>query len=93
MKTKLFFLAALATFAFTSCMNDEYIGDNPPALTSQGTDGAIAFGSGANAITRATSNTGSVAQMLDHHFRVYGVKNVSGYTDVYQNYAVWDATA
>lgn len=92
MKTKLFFLAALATFAFTSCMNDEYIGDNPPALTSQGTDGAIAFGSGANAITRATSNTGTVAEMLDHHFKFYGVKNVSGYTDVFQNYAAWDAT-
>lgn len=93
MKTKYFFLAALATAVFASCTSDEYVGDvSAPALTSQGTSGAIAFGSNAGQFTRATSNTGTVAEMLDHHFKFYGVKNVSGYTDVFQNYAAWDAT-
>ena len=93
MKTKYYFLAALATAVFASCTSDEYVGDvSAPALTSQGTSGAIAFGSNAGNPTRATSNTGTVARMLDHQFKVYGVKNVSGYTDVFKNYLVWDAT-
>lgn len=93
MKTKYYFLAALATAVFASCTSDEYVGDvNSPVLTSQGTTGAIAFGSNAGNLTRATSNTGTVAEMLDHHFKFYGVKDVSGYTDVFQNYAAWDAT-
>ena len=93
MKTKYFIFAASALVALASCSNDEYVGDNSPnALTSQGTDGAIAFSSYAGNVTRATSNTGSVAEMLDHHFKFYGVKNVSGYTDVFKDYAAWDAT-
>lgn len=93
MKTKYYFLAALATAVFASCTSDEYVGDvSSPVLTSQGTSGAIAFGSGANALTRATSNTGTVARMLDHQFKVYGVKKTSAWSDVFQDYLVWDAT-
>ena len=91
-KTKKLFLAALATLALASCVSDEFIGENSPELSSQENAGAIVFGGNASHITRATSNTGSVANMLDHHFYFYGVKNVSGYKGVFQNYAAWDAT-
>ena len=92
MKTKFFFLAALTSVALVSCTSDEYLGENPAPASSHETQGAIAFGSGANALTRATQNTGTVAQMLDGHFKIYGVKNTTGYTDVFQNYAVWNST-
>lgn len=88
---KLLFLAAMAVIGFASCTSDEYLGENSPNASQQ-TEGAINFGGGAGNITRATQNTGTVAQMLDGHFRVYGVKDVSGYKDVFQNYAVWNST-
>ena len=44
MKTKYFFLAALATAMFASCANEEYIGDNSPNATLEQTgDGSIQF--------------------------------------------------
>ena len=44
MKTKYYFLAALAAM-FASCANDEYIGDtSPTALEQTGGDGSIRFG-------------------------------------------------
>lgn len=90
---KLFFLAAVATMTLASCMNDEYLGENSTNTVAQeSTLGAIRFGGNAGNVTRATSNTGTVAEMLDHHFKFYGVKNVSGYTDVFKNYAAWDVT-
>lgn len=96
MKTKYFFLAALATAVFASCTSDEYAGDvSAPALTSQGTSGAIAFGSNAGQFTRATSNTGTVAQMLDGQMKVLGVKKTTTgpvYSTVFDNYVVWSNT-
>lgn len=96
MKTKNLFFAALATLAFASCMNDEFIGENGPnELTSHGTEGAIAFGSNAGKFTRATSNTGTVAQMLDGQFKVLGVKKTTTgptYSTVFDNYVVWSNT-
>ena len=96
MKTKYYFLAALATAVFASCTSDEYVGDvSSPVLTSQGTTGAIAFGSNAGQFTRATSNTGTVAQMLDGQMKIFGVKKVTTgpvYTTVFDNYVVWSNT-
>lgn len=89
MKTKFYFLAALATVALASCSDNEFVGDNEVPVAN---DGAIVFGSNAGKMTRATSNTGTVAVMLDHHFKFYGAKNVSGYTDAFVNYVAWDAT-
>lgn len=93
MKTKYYFLAALATAVFASCTNDEYVGDvSPTTLTSQGTTGAIAFGSNAGQFTRATSNTGTVAEMLDGQMKVLGVKMTTtgpDYSTVFDNYVVW----
>ncbi len=98
MKTKNLFLAALATLAFVSCADSEFIGDNSPndiAATSQGTNGAISFGSNAGPFSRATSNTGTVAQMLDGQFKVLGVKKTTTgpvYSTVFDNYVVWSNT-
>lgn len=91
MKTKFFFLAALTSVALVSCTSDEYLGENPAPASSHETQGAIAFGSGANALTRATQNTGPVADMLDHQFKVYGVKKSTSWSDVFQSYLVWDS--
>lgn len=91
---KLQFLLAAAAITFAGCSSDSYLGDEEFAL-SQETTGAIAFGGNAGRMVRSTSNTGTVAEMLDHHFRVYGVKKsatASTFTDVFQNYAVWDNT-
>jgi hypothetical protein len=84
-------IAAIAITALAGCTSDEYIGDNSPTVV-QGTNVAINFSSKAGKMTRATSNTGSVARMLDHQFKVYGVKNVSNtYSNVFVNYLVWDS--
>lgn len=91
---KLQFLLAAAAITFAGCSSDSYLGDEEFAL-SQETTGAIAFGGNAGRMVRATSNTGTVAEMLDHHFKVYGVKETATagtFTDVFQNYAVWDNT-
>lgn len=91
---KLQFLLAAAAITFAGCSSDSYLGDEEFAL-SQETTGAIAFGGNAGRMVRSTSNTGTVAEMLDHHFRVYGVKETATagtFTDVFQNYAVWDNT-
>lgn len=93
---KILFFAAVMGVAFTSCMNEEFIGDNSPT-TSQGVDGAINFVSNAGKITRATSNTGTVVQMLDGQFKVYGVKSGetagSDLQKVFVNYSVWDVSS
>lgn len=91
---KLQFLLAAAAITFAGCSSDSYLGDEEFAL-SQETTGAIAFGGNAGRMVRSTSNTGTVAEMLDHHFKVYGVKETATagtFTDVFQNYAVWDNT-
>ena len=60
--------------AFTSCMNEEFIGDNSPT-TSQETPGAIGFGSATPAITRADKEGSAAATDLSNQFIVWGEKN------------------
>lgn len=94
MKTKYFILAAMTSIALASCSSDEYVGDTSPTNTSQeaANDGAIVIGGNAGRLTRATQNTGTVAEMLDHQFKVFGVKSVSStWSDVYKDYLVWDS--
>lgn len=86
------FLAALAFVAMASCTSDEFVGENTSPTTSK-IDGAIQFGSEASKITRATANTGTVAEMLDGQFRVAGVKSVTtNFQKVFDNYGVWSTT-
>ena len=88
----MFFLAALATLALASCTSDEFIGETSQN-TLQKTEGAILFAGGAGNITRATSNTGTVAEMLDGQMKIYGVKKASTtYATVFEDYQLWDAT-
>ena len=93
-------IAALALTALVGCTSDEYLGDDTPT-TAQGTDGAINFGSKAGKITRATSNTGTAAYMLDGQMKIYGVKKKNAiadpstpavYTTVFNNYILWSNT-
>ena len=92
---KFYLFAALAATALVGCTNDEFVGDNSPTITQE-TSGAINFSAGAGNFTRATSNTGTAAQMLDGQFKIYGVKKTDGtpatYADVFTNYVVWSNT-
>ena len=98
MKKVYLILAAAVGMTITSCTTNDYLGEdqgtNSPQL-SQGTPGAIVFGSSAGKMTRATSNTGSAAAMLDGQMKIFGVKKVTTgpvYTTVFDNYVVWSNT-
>lgn len=96
MKTKFYFLAALATAMFASCANEEYIDDTSPNATLEQTgDGSIQFGFDFQNATRADGDIygASAAKKLGGHFYVIGTKGSEG-TDnpsetlVFDNYSV-----
>ena len=91
MKMKLF-SAVVALVALASCSSEEFVGDNGSSNAGS-TAEAIQFGSNADKITRATSNTGAANVMLDNQFKVYGVKSGatagSNIQQVFVNYGVW----
>lgn len=92
MKTKYFFLAAIAGMTLVSCSNDEYIGDNSPTLGEN--DGSIQFSYSLPNVTRATKEDAEAATVLGGKFIVWGEKNESGSTaataanTVFKNYTV-----
>ena len=94
MKKKIFF-AAVTLAALASCTSDDFVGEKTSPETSN-TPGAIQFASDAGKVTRATANTGTVAEMLDGQFKVYGVKNVKNasnqdvYSTVFPSYVAWN---
>ena len=90
---KYIFLAASA-LTLASCSSDDFLG-NTPGSTPSSANSAIKFDGNAGKITRATSNTGSAAEMLDYQFKIYGVKKESdgNLKSVFVNYSVWDAAA
>ena len=89
---KQLFIAAAALLALVGCSSDDFVGDQSQQVANG--DDAISFTSDAGKATRATSNTGTVVQMLDGQFKVYGVKSgETAGTDlqkVFVNYSVWD---
>ena len=88
MKTKVYLSLALLGTMLVGCTSNDFIGDdNSPDGSSN--FAAIKFGGNANRMTRATANTGTAAEMLDGHFKVYGVKGGTTFSDVFQNYVVW----
>ena len=93
---KFYLLAAVALVALASCTSDEFVGDNGSPNIGANGEKAITFGSNAAKVTRATSNTGTVSQMLDGQFLVYGTKNVQinsadAYSTVFPNYVAWSS--
>lgn len=91
MKTKYYFLAALATAVFASCTSDEYVGDVSLATQTSGAS-AINFGGGFNAMTRADLTGSAAATKLGNAMKVYGVKQnrttAENYDGVFVNYSV-----
>ncbi|MBR2252848.1 MAG: hypothetical protein IJ895_00270 [Prevotella sp.] len=90
MKTKYFFLAAIAGMTLVSCSNDEYIGDNSPTL-GEG-DGAIQFSYNVANATRANNDHATSALNLGNQFIVWGEKSEpndgTAGTAVFTNYQV-----
>ena len=88
-----YFLYAASVLALASCSSDDFLGEN--SGNGQNASSAINFGGDAGKITRATSNTGTPAQMLDGQFKIYGVKMASDgkLKNVFVDYSVWDVTA
>ena len=79
MKKNLFF-AAIALVALAGCTSDDFVGDQN--LQKANENGAISFGGGTPAITRASGSDAALA--LDYKFKVYGVKKISSsYSNVF----------
>lgn len=94
MKTKYFFLAALATFTFASCADSEFIGENSPNEVAAYGDGSINFGFDLKGTTRAGDIYGqAAAEKLGNFFYVVGTKGSEGTNNpsetlVFDNYSV-----
>ena len=90
MKKYIFLAASALTLA--SCSSDDFMGDTQGS-TPTSANSAIKFDGNAGKISRATSNTGSAAEMLGKEFKIYGVKSGttsgSGYTPVFKDYLLW----
>lgn len=70
---KILFFAAVMGVAFTSCMNEEFIGDQEALNGAK--NGAIQFISNTPRITRADNTGSSAANDLSKQFIVWGEKN------------------
>lgn len=92
MKKYIFLAASALTLA--SCSSDDFLGDNPGS-TPTSANSAIKFDGNAGKISRATSNEGTPAEMLDGQFKIYGVKKTSEtkLVSVFPDYYVWDVAA
>ena len=90
---KYYLFAALAAVALASCTNDDFVGDLSPNNVEEVTDGAIRFGGGLKAVTRADHVGADAAGMLSNHFTIGGFKgNGTTRTTVFDNYIVnWTA--
>lgn len=93
MKTKYFFLAALATFTFASCADSEFIGENSPNEVAAYGDGSIRFGYDLKGATRGDIYGQSAAELLGNNFYVVGTKGTEAATSpsptlVFDNYLV-----
>ena len=75
MKTKYYFLAALASITFASCSDDAFVGDNSPNVVQDESAGnAIVFASNSKGTTRGDIYGGEAARLLGQHFYVMGTK-------------------
>ena len=86
---KYLFLATAAIAALASCTSDDFVGDKT-AVTSQNENGAISFGTGVDATTRADKTGAEAAEELNKNFVVGGFKGAESVatTLVFDNYNV-----
>lgn len=86
------FLAAMALVALASCSDENYLGDSSPNKGQDG-NGAISFGSGLKATTRADYFGKDAADKLNGKFIVGGFKDDgTTVTEVFDDYVVsWNA--
>lgn len=83
-KSSIMMLALFGTM-LVGCTQSEYIGE---ALQQNGNE--IVFSGASGKMTRATSNTGSFAEMLDKQIKFYGVKKTgTTYANVFEDYVLW----
>ena len=90
MDMKKFLFIAASALALASCSSEDFVGTEGGNVEN-GANKAINFGGNAGKISRATSNTGTAAKMLDGQFKIYGVKKVGDtqLVSVFNNYSVW----
>lgn len=87
MKKSSIMMLALSGTMLVGCTQSEYIGEAPQQ------NGKIVFSGASGKMTRATSNTGTIAQMLDDQIKFYGVKKTGEtYSSVFENYVLWSQT-
>lgn len=91
MDMKKYLFIAASALALASCSSEDFVGTEGGNVEN-GANKAINFVGNAGKITRATSNTGSAAEMLDGQFRIYGVKKMgeTQIVSVFNEYSVWD---
>ncbi|MBP5196115.1 MAG: hypothetical protein J6035_01745 [Bacteroidaceae bacterium] len=94
MKTKYYFLSAIAAFALASCTSEDYLGDSSPTLENGVTsDGSIKFGFDMQNVTRGGIYGSAAADLLGSNFYVMGTKGTEAETSptptlVFDNYLV-----
>jgi hypothetical protein len=92
MRTKLYFVAALAATMLASCEDEQFVGENSPnVVQNESTESAINFGNGFKAITRANHVGADAASLLNKKFIVGGFKGTYDYSSGTPN--VQDVTA
>jgi len=75
MKTKYYFLAALAGLTFASCSDDAFVGDNSPnVVQNESAENAIQFAFNMQNTTRADIAGPDAAKILGNNFYVMGTK-------------------
>lgn len=87
MKKFYFILTAAASIALASCTNDEIVGQGP-GVDKPTTNGVIAFGGLAPAMTRADLYGSAAATKLGNKFVVYGTKHTAAEDNTATNDAV-----
>ena len=87
MKKFYFILTAAASIALASCTNEEFVGGSP-GVDKPTTNGVIAFGGLAPAMTRADLYGSAAATKLGNKFVVYGTKHTAAEDNTATNDAV-----
>ena len=93
MKTKFYFVAALAATMLASCADDKFVGDNSPNELQENAGVGINFGLNVPGRTRADIYGGAAAKLLGNNFYVMGTKGTEAATSpttnlVFDNYLV-----